>query len=289
MDQKSILIVDDNKDIVKHIAEELNSREDQYQILNANNGLNAIKVAKETLPNLIIMDWDMPIMNGLEAIRKLKNDNDLHEIPVIMATGQMTSSEDLQLALEAGAVDYVRKPVEFIELKARINTALRIREQHEAIKDLLESEIDLKNRKLSTTSMLIVEKNGLLQDFQTELSELQKLLESQKTEESHESIKALKKRITSHIDVDNNWGMFKIHFDEVHPDFFNLVYQIAPDLSHKDLKICAYLKLSMDTKQIARLLNITPASVRKIFYRLKRKMNIPEEENLRDFILQLGQ
>lgn len=287
MDQKTILIVDDNKDIIKHIAGELNSRNEQFKILNANNGLNAIRIAQETIPDLIIMDWDMPVMNGLEATRKIKNNDLLHSIPVIMATGQMTNPEDLQLALEAGAVDYVRKPVEFIELKARINTALRIKEQHEAIKGLLESEIDLKNRKLSTTSMLIVEKNGLLQEFQTELDQLQTFLNEGKNDEFKENLKSLKKRVANNLDVDNSWDMFKVHFDEVHPHFFTTILQVAPDLSHKDLKICAYLKLSMDTKQIARLLNITPASTRTIFYRLKKKMKLSEDENLRDYVQQL--
>lgn len=287
MEKRKILIVDDQKEMVKHIANELNSQSNQYHILNASNGENAIKIAAETIPDLIIMDWDMPVMNGLEATRKLKNDQVLSDIPVIMATGQMTNPEDLRLALEAGAVDYVRKPVEFIELSARINTALRIRSQHESIKQLLKSDIDLKNRKLSTTSMLIVEKNGILQNFQSEIEQLQSLLKNRKLEDLAISLRELSKRISSHLDVDNSWDTFKMHFEEVHPDFFEEILEIAPDLSTKDLKICAYLKLNMDTKQIARLLNVEPASARTIFYRLKKKMQLSEEESIREFILQL--
>jgi CheY-like chemotaxis protein len=71
---KTILIVDDNRDIIRTIAEELKTHNHNFTVINANNGLNGVRVAREELPDLILMDWDMPIMNGLEAIRTLKND-----------------------------------------------------------------------------------------------------------------------------------------------------------------------------------------------------------------------
>ncbi|MCL4167818.1 UNVERIFIED_CONTAM: hypothetical protein GTU68_065036 [Idotea baltica] len=234
------------------------------------------------------MDWDMPIMNGLEAIRTLKNDATTHEIPIIMATGRMTTPGDLQIALEAGAVDYVRKPVDIVELSARINTAMRLKEQHDAIGQLMKNEIDLKNRKLATTSMLIVEKNGLLIEFYNEINRLQGAFADAKPEDLKQQVKQLKKRVESHLEIDGSWDTFKMHFDEVNPDFFAKLNGISDDLSHKDLKMCAYLKLGMDNKEIARLLNITSGSIRTALYRLKRKLGIPEEENLRHSIEQLA-
>ncbi|MEH0152558.1 response regulator [Limibacter armeniacum] len=285
MNKKTILIVDDQREIIRLIANEL-SKSGNYTVINAGNGEIGCQVAEEELPDVILMDWDMPVMNGIEATRRLKLSEKTHEIPVIIATGQMTNSDDLRLALEAGAVDYVRKPIDFVELIARINTALRIREQHEAIKELLRSEIELKNRKLSTTSMLIVEKNGLLQDFHTSLQELERKIDNPKEDIGLE-LKALRKRVYNHIDIDSSWDTFKMHFDEVHPDFFNAITDKCGDLSHKDLKLCAYLKLGMDNKQIAQLLNITPASTRTALFRLKKKMGLDEEANLRVEIMDL--
>jgi DNA-binding response OmpR family regulator len=284
MKGKTILIVDDNRDIIRTIAQELKTYNHHFTVINANNGLNGVRVAREELPDLILMDWDMPIMNGLEAIRTLKNDANTHEIPVIMATGRMTTPDDLQIALEAGAVDYVRKPVEIVELSARINTAMRLKEQHDAISQLMKNEIDLKNRKLTTTSMLIVEKNGLLIEFYNEVNRLQTTFEETEPAELKKQIRQLKKRIESHLEIDGSWDTFKMHFDEVNPEFFTRLNELAEDLSHKDLKMCAYLKLGMENKEIARLLNITTGSIRTALYRLKRKLGIPEEENLRHFI-----
>ncbi len=288
MKGKTILIVDDNRDIIRSIAEDLRTHNHHFRVINANNGLNGVRIAREELPDLILMDWDMPIMNGLEAIRTLKNDANTHEIPVIMATGRMTTPGDLQIALEAGAVDYVRKPVDIVELSARINTAMRLKEQHDAIGQLMKNEIDLKNRKLTTASMLIVEKNGLMIEFYNEINRLQGALDEADTEDLKQRVKQLKKRVESHLEIDGSWDTFKMHFDEVNPEFFTLINGVAEDLSHKDLKMCAYLKLGMDNKEIARLLNITSGSIRTALYRLKRKLDIPEEENLRHFIEQLG-
>ncbi len=287
MQPKTILIIDDNRDMIRLIADELRTYNHNFNILNANNGLNGVRIAREEVPDLILMDWDMPIMNGLEAIRVLKNDDKTQEIPVIMSTGQMTSPENLQLALEVGAVDYIRKPVDFIELSARINTAMRLKEQRDAIRDLLQREIDLKNRKLSTTTMLIVEKNGLLSEFYNKVSRLEGVLPDLAPDELKKQVKQLKKNIANHLEIDSSWETFKVHFDEVNPDFFTRLKDISKDLSHKDLKICAYLKLRMDNKEIARLLNITPGSIRTALYRLKRKLGMSEEANLRELIEQL--
>lgn len=280
MELKTILIVDDQKEIVRMMASELKTQNPNYRVINASNGEMGVEVAKSQRPDVIIMDWDMPVMNGIEATRRLKNDEDTHQIPIIMATGQMTSAEDLRVALEAGSTDYVRKPIDFIELSARINTALRIREQYRAIQELLQSELDLKSRKLSTASMLIVEKNDLMQTFFNDLTELEETLKSGSAS-GLQQLKQFKRRISNHLEVDNSWETFKMHFDEVNPEFFTEIKKLAPDLSHKDLKLCAYIKLGMDNKQIARLLNITPASTRTSLTRLKKKLGLDQEDGLR--------
>ncbi|MEP1095873.1 MAG: response regulator [Cyclobacteriaceae bacterium] len=285
MKEHTILIVDDNREIISSISRELSDNASGFQIINAGNGEMGVEIAKTEQPDIIIMDWDMPVMDGIKATRMIKNTESTLHIPVIISSGKMTTSENLLLALEAGAIDYIRKPIDFVELRARINTAIRVKEQNEAIKQLLENEIDLKNRQLSSTSIMMVEKNELLNNLHSDLT----ILESQAKENptSPETFKSLKKRIQNHLDTDNSWNSFKIHFDEVHPHFFQRLSDLNSDISHKDLKICAYLKLGMDNKQIAQLLNITAASMRTNLYRLKKKLNTKEEDNLREFITEL--
>ena len=292
METRTILIVDDEPQIVRLIVGELSQSVQPWKILRAGNGKEGFEVAKLECPDVILMDWDMPEMNGIEATRLIRKHENTSEIPVIMSTGEMTSSDNLQAALEAGAWDYVRKPIDFIELKARVNSALRLRKQQEEIKRLLKNEIDLKNRKLSTTSMLIVEKNGVIQTFHDDLSDLTKSLDIPKRTSSEErildQIKTVQKRIHHHLEADESWSTFKLHFEEVHPRFFEILKEMGTDISHKDLKLCAYLKLGIDTKEIAQLLNVTPASIRTAMYRLKKRMNVEEDDSLRNFLAQIG-
>lgn len=291
-EKRSLLIADDQPDIVRLIVGHLNQGSNDWQIFRAGNGKEAFEIAKLESPDLILMDWDMPEMNGLEATRLIRKHINTAEIPVIMATGEMISSENLQMALEAGAWDYVRKPIDFVELRARMNSAMRIREQQVEIKRLLSSEIDLKNRKLSTTSMLIVEKNNVIQRFSEDLVELAKPIEpAAKTDLEKSILKGLvqiQKSLHHHLELDDSWATFKLHFEEVHPNFFQELLKSGDDISQKDLKLCAYLKLGMDTKEIAQLLNVTPASIRTAMYRLKKRMEIPEEDSLRDFLIQIN-
>ena len=122
MKKHSILIVDDNPENLKTIADFITESELEVSIIKALDGKMACELAEKKLPNLIIMDWDLPEMNGIEAIKLLKSLESTKDIPVIMATGIMTSTKDLKTALEAGAVDYIRKPIDEIELIARVSS-----------------------------------------------------------------------------------------------------------------------------------------------------------------------
>jgi len=132
MDNKVILIVDDEQTYLDTIAETL--KEKKFKIVQAFNGKMGITLAKKFNPDIIIVDWEMPEMNGIEMIVELKKDQLTKDIPIIMCTGIMTSSKNLDTALQAGAVDYIRKPVEPIELTARINSALNMANAFKEIK-----------------------------------------------------------------------------------------------------------------------------------------------------------
>lgn len=135
MNKDRILVVDDDPHNLRVIVGYLKEYRDIYQVLQATNGKIACQVAKKVLPDLIIMDWEMPVMNGIEAIKELKNDEQTKNIPVIMATA-LTASEKLQEALETGAVDYIRKPVEKVELIARIDSILKLSKSYKEIKEI---------------------------------------------------------------------------------------------------------------------------------------------------------
>jgi two-component system, sensor histidine kinase and response regulator len=145
-----ILIVDDQPDNLDTIMGYLKESAIDYKFSQAMNGEIACKVAGKRLPDLIIMDWEMPVMNGYDALLCIKSNPLTTDIPVIMATGR-SSAEDLDKALNAGAADYIRKPIEKQELLARVRTCLSISQ--------LIKEIKFKNEKLGDLNR---EKDGMV-------------------------------------------------------------------------------------------------------------------------------
>jgi len=136
MKNYSILIVDDSPDNLETIIEYLSKSELSLTILKAPNGKIACKLAEKKHPDLIITDWEMPEMDGIETIKHLKSQKKTKDIPIIMCTGKMITSENLNMALKAGAVDYIRKPIDIIELNARVNSMLKLSESYKEIKHL---------------------------------------------------------------------------------------------------------------------------------------------------------
>ncbi len=141
----TILIIDDEQSYLDIITNTLKNK--NHRVLQALNGRMGCKVAERFRPDIIIMDWEMPEMNGIEAIKYLKQQSTTQEIPIIMATGVMTAVEHLEIALEAGAIDYIRKPIDPIELYARINATLKLSRSYKEIKDQKISLEDLNREK----------------------------------------------------------------------------------------------------------------------------------------------
>jgi two-component system, sensor histidine kinase and response regulator len=131
-----ILIVDDEVVHLEAIIDIIEDAGSEYEILTAFNGITALEIVHKEMPDLIITDWEMPGMDGIELIKHLKNDKKTTDIPVIMCTGIMTSSENLETALNAGAVDYIRKPIDKLELIARIKANLHLAAKYREVKEL---------------------------------------------------------------------------------------------------------------------------------------------------------
>lgn len=123
---KKILIVDDEPENLQLIVESIEKMEQQYNILLANNAIKAITIIKDEVPDLIITDWEMPGLDGIDLIKMVKEDPSISHIPILMCTGVMVTAEHLKAALEAGAEDYIRKPFDRIELNARLNTMMKL-------------------------------------------------------------------------------------------------------------------------------------------------------------------
>jgi ligand-binding sensor domain-containing protein/DNA-binding CsgD family transcriptional regulator len=141
----------------------------------------------------------------------------------------------------------------------------------------LEHEVMAKTKELASTSMQLMENSGALTKLRVELSKFAHI--DQDTDLS---------RITSLLkDVENNtthWDQFASHFDELNDGFFSRLKQKHAELSRNDLKVCAYLRLNFSTKQIAQLQSISVRGVEIHRYRLRKKLNIPTNISLGEYL-----
>lgn len=143
----------------------------------------------------------------------------------------------------------------------------------------LKNEIKLKSKQLANSAMALVKKNETLQELK------QELLQHKGEFDNYYSFKKLIKRIDGSIEHKDEWEVFEHNFNQVHEEFFKKLKTKHPVLTHKDLKICAYIKMNLSTKEIAPLMNISTRGVETHRYRLKRKLDLENDNSLSDYLL----
>jgi CheY-like chemotaxis protein len=116
-----VLIVDDEADIISTVQYRLEFCE--FDVITAVNGKDGLEKATSEKPDLILLDINMPIMNGYEVLERLKNNQELKDIPVIVVTA-FSDARDITKAAEFGIFDYVTKPFDFPKLMEKISNAL---------------------------------------------------------------------------------------------------------------------------------------------------------------------
>jgi two-component system phosphate regulon response regulator PhoB len=141
MTKETILIVDDEEDIIELI--QYNLKNEGYSILTADAGEQAIKIAKQARPDLIVLDLMLPGMDGLEVTRYLRSNDQTRDLPIVILTAKGEES-DIITGLELGANDYISKPFSPKVLTARIRAILRRRrKESEAESEKIKQEGDL--------------------------------------------------------------------------------------------------------------------------------------------------
>jgi len=138
----SVLVVDDepnNFDVIEALL-----LQEGYQLHYCSQGTKALEKLPTFSPDVILLDVMMPQIDGIEVCRRIKADPEWRAVPVIMVTA-LTAKEDLARCLEAGADDFISKPVNALELRARVHSMLRIKEQHDRLSQLLQMREDMVN------------------------------------------------------------------------------------------------------------------------------------------------
>ncbi len=157
------------------------------------------------------------------------------------------------------------------------------REQEERLaqleKEKLEREIKRKQTELARTTMSVAKKNELILELK-DLMVLNKDAFSNK-----QRYRSLTKKLDGSINENEDWKNFEVNFKELHDDFFDNLLQQFPKLTPKDLKLCAYLKMNLSSKEIAPLMAISIRGVEIHRYRLRKKLGIDSSQNLSNFLI----
>jgi len=146
--------------------------------------------------------------------------------------------------------------------------------------DELQNEIEQKKAELLTQTSSIIHKNEVLQKIKNIVSELNSGTKSNVS--LNQKINAL---LNDNLNSDDDWKMFLIKFEEKHNGFFKRLKELYPQLTNSDLRLCACLRLNMETKEIASLMNLSVRTVENNRYRLRKKLNISPTVNLIEFFL----
>ncbi len=169
-----ILIVDDIPSNLNFLSEVLHV--EGIGVMLATTGAGAIEIAHYKLPDLILLDIAMPMMDGYEVCEKLKADPVTRDIPVIFLTAR-TEPEDILKGFQTGALDYILKPFNATELIARVKTHLELRDKTEELKSInsrLEEEVRQRTAEISDANRNLTDTNLKLEKAYDELSNLDK-------------------------------------------------------------------------------------------------------------------
>lgn len=148
----------------------------------------------------------------------------------------------------------------------------------ESANELLQTEITAKNREIANSTMNLLRKNEMLASIKDELLRMDE-------ENFRKSIRRMMRLIEEHNTTDHDWEVFEDSFNSVHENFIKRLKTAYPELTPGDLRLAAYLKMNISTKEITQLLSISIRGVENKRYRLRKKMNLPDSVNLTDFMI----
>lgn len=184
------------------------------------------------------------------------------------ATLELTEKQDLEIKEKEEQIESITQKTEqeIVQLK----------------NDKLHSEIRFKSQELTSSTMHLIQKNELLNQIKNTLKNYAK-------SDAPKNINAELSKIVKTIDKDlakaDEWQKFELNFDQVHGNFITRLKESYPKLTPQELKFSAYIRMNLNTKEIANLLNISVRGVEIGRYRIRKKLNLARQDNLSDFIL----
>jgi DNA-binding CsgD family transcriptional regulator len=147
----------------------------------------------------------------------------------------------------------------------------------------MQSELQHVNKLLAASTMNLVVKNEFIESIREELKVVK---QKGKKLETKQALEKIVKEIDISLRLEQDWEQFEYHFDQIHGDFLTRLRNDYPDLSPNEQKLCAFLRLNLNTKEIANLLSISLRGVEVARYRLRKKLGLERGQNLSKYILE---
>ncbi len=307
-----ILVIEDEELIRKSVTETL--RYEGYQVISAATGNNGLNKALYDNPDLILCDIMLPDMDGYAILKEFKESENSFKTPFIFMTA-LADRSNFRTGMELGADDYLTKPFTIKELLNAISSRLNKFEiQHQQISNTIaQIEQELENK----LSGLKSNETHLLSSLQSENSALKETVKEQEASFMEETLKVIEtskklkiakdyikrelnnpqnnKNSIEHLEkllskIDNkssyrkNLSIFQLKFNMAFPKFNANFSEKHPNLTMNDQIIVSAILMNLESNQIAEMLNISDASLRKNRYRLKKKLGLNRNDNLYDYI-----
>ena len=187
--------------------------------------------------------------------------------------------EKLKSGLEA------QKSKKLLELELEQLKLQRDKEEIHKDKLHLEEDILTKSKELANYTMLLVKKKDIFSELQYDLKELKDLL---KSEDSRKKLMEIFQKLNQHKIGEEYMEVFDVNFEKVHHNFFEKLKEINPTLTKRELRLCAFVKMNLTNKEISPLLNISTRGVETARYRVRKKLNVQQEDNFISFLEQLS-
>jgi DNA-binding CsgD family transcriptional regulator len=148
-------------------------------------------------------------------------------------------------------------------------------------KVLLEEDVLYKSKELANYTMMLVKKKDIFSEIRDDILELRRYV---KNEISKKKIQNMYKKLNQHAIGEEYMHVFETNFEQVHHDFFTSLKTHYPDLSQRELRLCAFIKMNLTNKEISPLLNISVRGVETARYRLRKKMDLEHDANLTEYL-----
>jgi len=183
--------------------------------------------------------------------------------------------------MQIKAIQKQKNEFEVTEEKLKNETLLKTQEVIRIRNEKLRNEMAYKEKKLAGLTTHIIQKNDFLTELQGQLKRLKSV---KQISEIERKIGNLVKKIDKDMDNESNWQLFEKHFEQVHRTFLDRLAENYPDLTPKERKLCAYIKMGMVSKEVASLMNISTRAVENNRYKLRQKFGLNSGDDLSEFI-----